>query len=46
MSGIERIADFGNWKLYRLPRLGSGPAPPLLLPLPKRGEAALTIVRY
>jgi hypothetical protein len=30
-------------KVYRLPRIGSGPPPPLLLPLPKAGETPLTI---
>jgi hypothetical protein len=39
----QRLIDFGRWKLYRLPRLGSGPAPPLLLPLPKPGEIPITI---
>ena len=39
----QRLIDFGRWKLYRLPRLGSGPAPPLLLPLPKPGEVPITI---
>jgi hypothetical protein len=39
----QRLIDFGRWKLYRLPRLGSGPAPPLLVPLPKPGEMPITI---
>jgi hypothetical protein len=39
----QRLIDFGRWKLYRLPRLGSGPAPPLLLPLPKPGEIPIKI---
>ena len=43
LPDAHRVIDFGSWKLYRLPRLGSGPAPPLLLPLPKPGEIPLTI---
>ena len=39
----QRVIDFGSWKLYRLPRLGTGPPRSLLLPLPKRGEIPLTI---
>jgi hypothetical protein len=39
----QRVIDFGGWKLYRLPRLGNGPPPPLLLPLPKPGEAPIVI---
>ena len=39
----ERLIDTGQVKVYRLPRIGSGPPPPLLLPLPKAGEAPLTI---
>jgi hypothetical protein len=39
----RRIIDFGSWKLYRLPRLGNAQSRPLLLPLPKPGEIALTI---
>jgi hypothetical protein len=39
----QRVIDFGRWKLYRFPRLGNGPQRPLLLPLPKPGEIALTI---
>jgi hypothetical protein len=38
----QRLMDFGRWKLYRLPRLGSGPPQPLL-PLPKPGEIPLAI---
>jgi hypothetical protein len=43
LRDTERLIDFGTWKLYRLRRLGTGPPPPLLLPLPKPGEPALTI---
>jgi hypothetical protein len=39
----QRVIDFGKWKLYRLPRLGTGPPGSLLLPLPKPGEISLTI---
>jgi hypothetical protein len=39
----QRLIDFGRWKLYRLPRLGNGPPPPLLLPLPKPGDIAVAI---
>jgi len=39
----KRVIDFGSWKLYRLPRLGNGPPPPLLLPLPRPGDRAITI---
>jgi len=37
------VIDFGNWKLYRLPRLANAPARSVLLPLPKPGGIALTI---
>jgi hypothetical protein len=40
---IERLIDFGKWKLYRLRRIGTTPPPPLLLPLPKPGQTLLTI---
>jgi len=43
LHDAERLVDMGNWKLYRLPRLGSDPPPPLLLPLPKPGEVALAV---
>jgi hypothetical protein len=39
----QRVIDFGNWKLYRLPRLANAPARSVLLPLPKPGGIALTI---
>lgn len=39
----QHLIDLGRWKLYRLPRLGDGPPPPPLLPLPKPGEMPLTI---
>jgi len=39
----RRVIDFGQWKLYRLPRLGNGPPPPLLLPLPKAGDVTIAI---
>ena len=39
----KRVIDFGSWKLYRLPRLDNGPPPPLLLPLPRPGDSAITI---
>ena len=39
----ERLIDFGKWKLYRLRRIGTGPPPPLLLPVPKPGQIPLTI---
>jgi hypothetical protein len=41
--GLERLPDAGDWKLYRLPRLGSGPPPQLPIPLPRRYQAALTV---
>jgi hypothetical protein len=43
IDGSERLIDSGEWKIYRLPRLGSGPPVPMLLPLPKAGETPLTI---
>jgi len=43
LPSAERIVDFGSWKMYRLPRIGSGPAPPLLLPLPAPGQQAIRI---
>jgi hypothetical protein len=39
----QRLVDFGQWKLYRLRRLGTGPPPPPLLPLPKPGEVPIVI---
>jgi hypothetical protein len=39
----KRLIDFGSWKLYRLPRLGNGPPPPVLLPLPTPGDVAIAI---
>jgi hypothetical protein len=38
--GLERLTDAGDWKLYRLPRIGSGPPPHLPLPLPRPGYPA------
>ena len=38
--GLERLPDAGTWRVYRLARDGSGPPPPVLLPLPKAGEVA------
>ena len=43
LHDTERLIDFGKWKLYRLRRLGSGPSPPPLLPLPTPGEIPVTI---
>lgn len=43
LPDAKRLVDFGKWRLYQFPRLTRGPALPLLLPLPKPGEAALTI---
>jgi hypothetical protein len=43
-AGIGRLPDAGAWRVYRLPREGSGPLPPALLPLPKPGEVALRVV--
>jgi hypothetical protein len=43
LHDTERLIDTGQVKVYRLPRIGSGPPPPLLLPLPKAGETPLTI---
>ena len=36
----QHLIDLGRWKLYRLPRLGDGPPPPPLLPLPQAGRDA------
>jgi hypothetical protein len=43
VTWLESLDDAGQVKVYRLPRIGSGPPPPLLLPLPKAGEAPLMI---
>jgi len=43
LHDLQRLIDFGRWKLYRLPHLGNGPPRLVLLPLPKRGEISLTI---
>src|SRR5262249_2738973 len=43
LHDAERLVDSGQLKVYRLRRVGSGPPPPLLLPLPKTGEPTLTI---
>jgi len=43
LHDTERLIDSGQLKVYRLRRMGSGPPPPLLLPLPKAGETPLTI---
>jgi hypothetical protein len=42
--GIGRLPDAGDWRVYRLPREGSGPLPPPVLPLPKPGQVALRVV--
>jgi hypothetical protein len=43
LPDAERLIDSGEGKVYRLRRMGSGPPPPVLLPLPKAGETPLTI---
>ena len=43
LHDAERLIDSGQWKVYRLRRMGSGPPPALLLPLPTAGETPLTI---
>jgi hypothetical protein len=43
LHDLQRLIDFGRWKLYRLPHLGNGPPRLVLLPLPNRGEISLTI---
>jgi len=43
LHDTDRVIDSGQGKVYRLRRIGSGPPPPLLLPLPKTGEPPLTI---
>jgi hypothetical protein len=42
LPGVERLAEAGNWKVYRLPRIGNAP-PTLLLPLPRRGGSTIVI---
>jgi hypothetical protein len=39
----DRFFDSAQLKVYRLRRAGNDPPPPMLLPLPKAGEATLTI---
>jgi hypothetical protein len=41
--GIGRLPDVGDWRVYRLPREGSGPLPPSVLPLPRPGQVALRV---
>lgn len=41
---VARLPDVGSWRVYRLPREGSGPLPPPLLPLPEPGEEVLRVV--
>jgi hypothetical protein len=41
---IGRLPDVGDWRVYRLPREGSGPEPPPVLPLPQPGQVALRVV--
>jgi hypothetical protein len=41
---IGHLPDAGAWRVYRLPREGSGPLPPPVMPLPKPGEAVLRVV--
>jgi hypothetical protein len=43
VNDLQRLIDFGRWKLYRLPHLGNGSPRLVLLPLPHPGEHALTI---
>ena len=43
LPDAERMFDSGEVKVYRLRRIGSGPPPPALLPLPTAGERPLTI---
>ena len=42
--GIGRLPDAGDWRVYRLPREGSGPLPPSVLPLPEPGQVAVRVV--
>lgn len=44
LHGIGHLPDTGAWRLYRLPREGSGPLPPPVMPLPKPGAAVLRVV--
>jgi len=43
LHDAQRVIDFGKWKLFRMPRVGNGPARSMLLPLPKPGEMSLAI---
>jgi hypothetical protein len=43
LRDAERLVDSGQLKVYRLRRVGSGAPPSPLLPLPKPGEAPLTV---
>jgi hypothetical protein len=42
-QGIGRLPDVGDWRIYRLPREGSGSVPPIV-PLPQPGQVALRVV--
>jgi len=42
-QGVERLPDAEAWRIYRLPRRGSGPPRPLPLPLPEHGESVISI---
>ncbi len=41
LHDAERLIDSEQLKVYRLRRIGGGPPPPMLLPLPITGEAPL-----
>jgi len=43
LDDAERLVRSGHTTVYRLRRIGSGPPPPMLLPLPKAAEPPLTI---
>jgi len=43
LRDADRLIDSGEAKVYRLRRIGTGPPPPALLPLPKAGDPSLTI---
>lgn len=43
LRDADRLIDSGEAKVYRLRRIGTGPPPPPLLPLPKAGDPSLTI---